>query len=169
MSLLFNILSKLVIAFLPRSKRLFVSWLQSPSAPWLQSHPCACKLFPLGPDPGRSAPAAAAASSWVSGRLLVLLPAPVPTALPPLLLPLPSLRPWEASYHAVLPGLPGCDSIIRLRPPPRPPPAEAPVLSAVDEPDSAPGSARMPSSGVDLGLTTGAGPLWGTWSQLQRL
>ena len=31
-SLLFNILSKLVIAFLPRSKRLLISWLQSPSA-----------------------------------------------------------------------------------------------------------------------------------------
>ena len=29
MSLLFNILSRLVIAFLPRSKRLLVSWLQS--------------------------------------------------------------------------------------------------------------------------------------------
>ena len=32
MSLLFNMLSRLVIAFLPRSKRLFISWLQSPSA-----------------------------------------------------------------------------------------------------------------------------------------
>ena len=32
MSLLFNMLTKLVIAFLPRSKRLFISWLQSPSA-----------------------------------------------------------------------------------------------------------------------------------------
>ena len=32
MSLLFNMLSKLVITFLPRSKRLFISWLQSPSA-----------------------------------------------------------------------------------------------------------------------------------------
>ena len=31
-SLLFNILSRLVIAFLPRSKCLFISWLQSPSA-----------------------------------------------------------------------------------------------------------------------------------------
>ena len=30
MSLLFNILSRLVIAFLPRSKRLLISWLQSP-------------------------------------------------------------------------------------------------------------------------------------------
>ena len=32
MSLLFNMLSRFVIAFLPRSKRLLVSWLQSPSA-----------------------------------------------------------------------------------------------------------------------------------------
>ena len=32
MSLLFNMLSRLVIAFLPRSRRLLISWLQSPSA-----------------------------------------------------------------------------------------------------------------------------------------
>ena len=32
MSLLFNMLSRLVITFLPRSKRLSISWLQSPSA-----------------------------------------------------------------------------------------------------------------------------------------
>ena len=32
MSLLFNMLSRLVITFLPRSKRLVISWLQSPSA-----------------------------------------------------------------------------------------------------------------------------------------
>ena len=32
MSLLLNMLSRLVIAFLPRSKRLLISWLQSPSA-----------------------------------------------------------------------------------------------------------------------------------------
>ena len=31
MSLLFNMLSRLVIAFLPRIKRLLISWLQSPS------------------------------------------------------------------------------------------------------------------------------------------
>ena len=31
-SLLFNMLSSLVIAFLPRSKHLLISWLQSPSA-----------------------------------------------------------------------------------------------------------------------------------------
>ena len=32
MSLLLNILSRLIIAFLPRSKRLLISWLQSPSS-----------------------------------------------------------------------------------------------------------------------------------------
>ena len=32
MSLLFNMLSRLVIAFLPRSKSLLITWLQSPSA-----------------------------------------------------------------------------------------------------------------------------------------
>ena len=33
-SLLFNMLSRLVITFLPRSKRLLISWLQSPST-WI--------------------------------------------------------------------------------------------------------------------------------------
>ena len=32
MSLLFNMLSRFVIAFLPRSKHLSIAWLQSPSA-----------------------------------------------------------------------------------------------------------------------------------------
>ena len=32
MSLLFNVLPRLVITFLPRSKQLIISWLQSPSA-----------------------------------------------------------------------------------------------------------------------------------------
>ena len=32
----FNMLSRFVIAFLPRSKRLLISWLQSPSAVILQ-------------------------------------------------------------------------------------------------------------------------------------
>ena len=36
MSLLFNMLSRLVIAFLPRNKRLLISWLQSPSAVFLE-------------------------------------------------------------------------------------------------------------------------------------
>ena len=45
MSLLFNMLSRLVIAFLPRSKRLLISWLQSPSAVILeppQNKVCHC-------------------------------------------------------------------------------------------------------------------------------
>ena len=37
MSVLFNMLSSLVITFLPRSKDLFISWLQSPSAVILES------------------------------------------------------------------------------------------------------------------------------------
>ena len=32
MSVLFNMLSRLVVTFLPRSQRLLTSWLQSPSA-----------------------------------------------------------------------------------------------------------------------------------------
>ena len=37
MSLLFNMLSRLVITFLPRSMRLLISWLQSPSAVILET------------------------------------------------------------------------------------------------------------------------------------
>ena len=37
MSLLFNILSRLVITFLPRRKHLLISWLQSPSAVILET------------------------------------------------------------------------------------------------------------------------------------
>ena len=37
MSLLFNTLSRFVIAFLPRSKHLLISWLQSPSAVILET------------------------------------------------------------------------------------------------------------------------------------
>ena len=39
MSLLFNMLSRLVIAFLQRSKHLLISWLQSPSAVILEAPP----------------------------------------------------------------------------------------------------------------------------------
>ena len=46
MSLLFNILSKLVITFLPRSKRLLILWLQSPSAVILE--PRKIKASPCG-------------------------------------------------------------------------------------------------------------------------
>ena len=37
MSLLFNMLSRLVITFLPRSKHLLISWLKSPSAVILET------------------------------------------------------------------------------------------------------------------------------------
>ena len=50
MSLLFNILSRLVIAFLTRSKCLLISWLQSPSAVILeQKKKKSLSLFPLFP------------------------------------------------------------------------------------------------------------------------
>ena len=39
MSLLFNMLSRLVVTFLPRSKHLLISWLQSPSAVILEPFP----------------------------------------------------------------------------------------------------------------------------------
>ena len=45
MSLLFNMLSSLVIAFLPRSKRLLISWLQSPSAEILEPKKIVCHCF----------------------------------------------------------------------------------------------------------------------------
>ena len=43
MSLLFNMLSRLVIAFLPRNKYLLISWLESPSAMTLEHHPDPCQ------------------------------------------------------------------------------------------------------------------------------
>ena len=42
MSLLFNMLSRLVITFLPRSKRLLISWLQSPSSVILEPPKIKC-------------------------------------------------------------------------------------------------------------------------------
>ena len=42
MSLLFNMLSRLVITFLPRSKHLLISWLQSPSAVILEPKKIKC-------------------------------------------------------------------------------------------------------------------------------
>ena len=48
MSLLFNMLFRFVIAFLPRSKGLLISWLQSPSAVILEP-PKMKFLFPLFP------------------------------------------------------------------------------------------------------------------------
>ena len=50
MSLLFNMLSRLVITFLLRSKHLLISWLQSPSAVILEPKK-SLSLFPLFPQP----------------------------------------------------------------------------------------------------------------------
>ena len=44
-SLLFNILSRYVITFLPRSKRLLISWLQSPSAWFILKKGWCCYSF----------------------------------------------------------------------------------------------------------------------------
>ena len=49
MSLLLNMLSRLVITFLPRSKHLLISWLQTPSAEILEPSHKNLPLFPLFP------------------------------------------------------------------------------------------------------------------------
>ena len=49
MSLLFNMLSRLVIAFLPRSKRILISWLQSLSTVILEPKKIVCHCFYLCP------------------------------------------------------------------------------------------------------------------------
>ena len=49
MSLLFNMLSRFVIAFLPRSKCLFISWLQSPSAVILEPKKIVSHCFSFFP------------------------------------------------------------------------------------------------------------------------
>ena len=46
MSLLFNILSSLVITFLPRSKHLLISWLQSLSAVILEPYVAVSSVYP---------------------------------------------------------------------------------------------------------------------------
>ena len=47
MSLLFNMLFRLVVAFLPKSKRLLISWLQSPSAVMLEPNKITSVTVPL--------------------------------------------------------------------------------------------------------------------------
>ena len=49
MSLLFNMLSRLVITFLPWSKRLLISWLHSPSEVILEPKKIKSVMFPLFP------------------------------------------------------------------------------------------------------------------------
>ena len=51
MSLLLNMLSRLVITFLPRSKHLLISWLQSPSAVILE--PQKIKSYTVSPSISR--------------------------------------------------------------------------------------------------------------------
>ena len=50
MSLLLNMLSRLVINFLSRSKRLLISWLQSPSVVILEPRKIKCDTVPLFPN-----------------------------------------------------------------------------------------------------------------------
>ena len=50
MSLLFNMLSRLVITFLPRSKHLLISWLQSPSVVILELQKIVCHCFTVSPS-----------------------------------------------------------------------------------------------------------------------
>ena len=47
MSLFFNMLSRLVIAFLPRTKHLLISWLQSPTTVILEPPKIVCHCFPI--------------------------------------------------------------------------------------------------------------------------
>ena len=49
MSLLYNMSSRLVITFLPRSKHILISWQQSPSAVILELKKIKSSLFPLFP------------------------------------------------------------------------------------------------------------------------
>ena len=57
MSLFFNMLFRLVIAFLPRSKRLLISWLQSPSARFSVQFSSVTQSCPILCDPmNRSTP-----------------------------------------------------------------------------------------------------------------
>ena len=50
MSLLFNMLSRLVIAFLPGTKHLLISWLQSPSAVILEPKKIRSVTVSIFPD-----------------------------------------------------------------------------------------------------------------------
>ena len=50
MSLLFNMLSRLVLSFLPRSKHLLISWLQSPSAVIWEPKKIVCHCFHCFPS-----------------------------------------------------------------------------------------------------------------------
>ena len=68
MSLLFNMLSRLVITFLPRSKRLLISWLQSPSAVILEPNTVSTVLPSIQIHMGRfRTPVLEGRSGYVTG------------------------------------------------------------------------------------------------------
>ena len=75
MSLLSNMLSRLVITFLPRSKRLLISWLQSPSTEILESrkikvsHGIHCFPIYLPWSDGTGCPDLCFLNVWVLSRL----------------------------------------------------------------------------------------------------
>ena len=52
MSLLFNMFPKFVIAFIPRSKHLLISWLQSPSAVILEPNSIHNLIINVPPNSG---------------------------------------------------------------------------------------------------------------------
>ena len=62
MSLLFNTLSKFIIAFLPRSNRLLISWLQSPSA----VSSVLCQIPPLCSSKGQRFPLSSCEKPWLT-------------------------------------------------------------------------------------------------------
>ena len=67
MSLLFNMLSRIAIAFLPRSKHLLISWLQSPSAVILEPFSTYCP--PRAPFPHPSQGTGLASCKAVRSRV----------------------------------------------------------------------------------------------------
>ena len=76
MSLLFNMLSRFIITFLPRSKCLLISWLQSPSSVILKPPPqnkvCHCfHCFPINLpwSDGTSIPWSSFSECWVLSQL----------------------------------------------------------------------------------------------------
>ena len=84
MSLLFNMLSRLVMAFLPRSKYLLISWLQSPSAMILE--PKKIKFVTVSTFPPSICHSKAYLSydwKFVPFKLYLLYPAPSPSSPSP--------------------------------------------------------------------------------------
>ena len=92
MSLLFNMLSRLVITFLPRSKRLLISWLQSPSAVILEPKNIkSATVSPLSPS--------ICPEGMGSGAMLFMALQSQDTSVPFLCLLLPHLELGENTHH----------------------------------------------------------------------